>query len=206
MRTIFWLVATLLTGTVVVAGCESAEAPEELDRPAEAPSPEASPDEAEDAEDSVDPLPDDEPEIGAGDADEDAAGQPGDQTADGTLVERIESGGLPYELSATADDDSVCVTFVAGQGEDEICEWPVEPDDGLEADVITVDAVQTVVAVVGPAVDSVDVVGQVDGRRTLEPVEVDGGARVAGGAAPDAHAVAVIALDEDGSELARVDL
>lgn len=144
-------------------------------------------------------------EVGASETDGDGL-EAGGETDGGTLLARIDSGGLPFELSASAEDGQVCATFVAGEGQDESCEWPADPEDGLAADLLTVDGMQAVLAVVGEDVDAVEVVGATDGRVALELLDVGDGARVAGGPPPDAHAVAVLALDAGGDEIARVDL
>ena len=147
----------------------------------------------------------DESDIGASETEGEGI-ESGEETEEGTLVARIDSGGLPFELSASAEEGQVCAHFIAGEGEDERCDWPVDPDEGLVAEVLTVDGMQSVFAVVSDDVATVEVVGVADSTTELEVLDVGDDARVAGAPPVDAEAVTVIALDDSGDEVARVDL
>ena len=224
MRTL--LTMTMLLLLVALAACSDGDGQDTLEPPPDAETPGDDRDDAGEAEDGAgdtdagdtgeaddadagdeadDADAGDESEVGASETEGEGI-ESGEETEGGTLVARIDSGGLPFELSASADDGQVCAHFIAGQGEDERCDWPAEPDEGLVAEVLTVDGMQSVFAVVSDDVATVEVVGVTDSTTELEALDVGDGTRVAGAPPVDAEAVAVIAFDDSGDEVARVDL
>ena len=224
MRTL--LTMTMLLLLVALAACSDGDGQDTLEPPPDAETPGDDRDDAGEAEDGAgdtdagdtgeaddadagdeadDADAGDESEVGASETEGEGI-ESGEETEGGTLVARIDSGGLPFELSASAEEGQVCAHFIAGEGEDERCDWPVDPDEGLVAEVLTVDGMQSVFAVVSDDVATVEVVGVADSTTELEVLDVGDDTRVAGAPPVDAEAVTVIALDDSGDEVARVDL
>ena len=207
MRTL--LTISMLPVLAALAACSDGDGQDTLEPPPGAEAPGDDPDDAGEAEnDNGQADADhagDESDVGASETEGEGI-ESGEETEEGTLVARIDSGGLPFELSASAEDGQVCAHFVAGEGEDERCDWPTDPDEGLVAEVLTVDGMQSVFAVVSDDVATVEVVGVAGGTTELEVLDVGDDARVAGAPPVDAEAVAIIALDDSGGEVAHVDL